>query len=152
MWQNSQKSSTGLTSTKMREIDTWAPRPRLPPRALPDSVRQKMKLPPRDGAPAARRNWGEPPALTTKAALFGENANANRIQIQHMPVDGRRPSADEKSEEAREGRTRRVSANPYVPVEVSRVPKREKRASKGKAPSPYDTELQGGLRRMETLP
>ena len=33
-----------------------------------------------------------------------------------------------------------------------RVPKRENRALKGKAPSPYDTELQGGLRRMETLP
>lgn len=136
----------------MREIDTWAPRPRLPPRALPDSVRHKMKLPPRDGAPAARRNWEEPPALTTKEALFGENANANRMQMKNMNAEGRRPSADDRSDQAREGRTRKVSANPYVPVEVSRVPKKEKRGPKGKAPSPYDTELQGGLRRMETLP
>ena len=144
MWQSSQKSSTGLISQKMRDVDSAAPRARLPPRALPDSVRRQMRLPPREGAPSARRNWETPQEMTTKEALFGENAN--RVQMQQ------RPAEKEARPDDRGGRARRVSA---IPVEVSRVPKNLQRAQRGptrKAPSPYDTELQGGLRRMQMIP
>jgi len=35
-------SNTGLNTCVIRDIDVMTPRPRLPPRALPDDVRQKL--------------------------------------------------------------------------------------------------------------
>ena len=140
MWQSSQRTASGLVSHKMRDVDSSAPRARLPPRALPDSVRRQMGLPQREGAPPARRNWEVPPAITTKEALFGENARCVQMQAGCRQEDNNRC-------------VRKVGAI----VEVNRVPKNQPRsrgtkAKAGSYASPYDAELGGGVGRMERMP
>lgn len=56
-------SKTGLTSARVKDLDVAAPRPKLPPRALPDDVRAKLGLAPSaaagaDGAAAASATGG----------------------------------------------------------------------------------------------
>ena len=45
-------SKSGLRSARMLDIDISTPRPPLPPRALPDDVRSKLRLPERQGGVA----------------------------------------------------------------------------------------------------
>ena len=40
-------SASGLMSQKLRDLDAGTARPPLPPRALPDDVRRRLKLPER---------------------------------------------------------------------------------------------------------
>ena len=44
-----------LLSQRLRDIDATTARPRLPARALPDDVRMKLKLPPRDAENMPRK-------------------------------------------------------------------------------------------------
>jgi len=137
-------SGSGLTSQKLRDIDAAAPRARLPPRALPDSVRRQMRLPKREGAPAARRNWDAPPEITTKEALFGEGAReAQKLQRQAAPQAQNRRQSDNYGNKEN---LRKAGAV----VEVHRVPKNQGRVRAGSYASPYDAELNVG--RMERMP
>ena len=88
-------------SQKLRDIDAAAPRARLPPRALPDSVRSKLKLAPRAGAPAPRRNWEVPPTITTKEALFGKGT-INRRQSDRYNGPGMKVAAWHPDEKRRQ--------------------------------------------------
>ena len=95
------RSGGGLVSQKLRDIDAAAPRARLPPRALPDSVRSKLKLAPRAGAPAPRRNWEAPPTITTKEALFGKGT-INRRQSDRYNGPGMKVAAWHPDEKRRQ--------------------------------------------------
>mmetsp|Transcript_43959 Transcript_43959/g.68769 ORF Transcript_43959/g.68769 Transcript_43959/m.68769 type:complete len:137 (-) Transcript_43959:72-482(-) len=124
----------GLISQKLRDIDAAAPRARLPPRALPDSVRSKMKLPPREGAPLARRNWEAPEAISTKEALFGDQAKRDQRGGGWNQGHGPEAEVDQR---------RKVGI-----TQGQRVPKNQgRRAKSGSFNSPYQMEL-----RMHRLP
>jgi len=105
-------------------------------------VRRQMRLPPREGAPAARRNWEVPPTITTKEALFGGS---------QKQTGGDRRRSDYHSE-PEVGRRKKVQGV----VEVSRVPRNEaarRRSKAGAYASPYDAEIQTrATGRMERIP
>ena len=136
----------GLISQKLRDIDAAAPRGKLPPRALPDSVRRQLRLPERDGAPAARRNWAEPPSITTKEALFGEGAQREQENDKYSasrPVLTRRHSDVGDRENVR-----KVGAV----VEINRVPKNQSRKASMGA-TPYDAQLKNNrMQRIASSP
>ena len=136
----------GLISQRLRDIDAAAPRGKLPPRALPDSVRRQLRLPERDGAPAARRNWAEPPSITTKEALFGEGAQREQENDKYSasrPVLTRRHSDVGDRENVR-----KVGAV----VEISRVPKNQSRKASMGA-TPYDAQLKNNrMQRIASSP
>ena len=76
MLQTSQVSKTGLRSICYRDVDANRPRDPLPSRALPDDVRAKLGLAPREGSvPAPLRKSAAnaskaPPAKELKPFRF----------------------------------------------------------------------------------
>lgn len=99
-----------------------------------------MRLPNREGAPAARRNWEAPPTITTKQALFGAS---------EKQAGGGRRRSDFHSEPFGQKKVQGV-------VEVSRVPRNEaarRRSKAGAYASPYDAEIKTrATGRMERMP
>ena len=63
-------SASGLMSQKLRDLDAAAPRPPLPPRALPDDVRRRLKLPDRAVEQGNGHIAKANPALKAKADRY----------------------------------------------------------------------------------
>ncbi len=79
-------SSTGLKSCVIRDLDVMAPRPKLPPRALPDDVRSSLGLAPKSGTAAI---------VSKIAAAAAASAQENKLPRQ-APRTSLAPPVKEK--------------------------------------------------------